>query len=115
MILLAFAAFLRYDDLCSLRCNDIVFYDDHLSLNISKNQTDRNRRGNVVVPKGVTIACPFTMLHHYLAVSGRSVLQRGYLFKPSSRSDSVCRLIYKDKRLRYTSARECTVGRLKEV
>ena len=39
----------------------------------------------------------------------------GYLFKPLFRSGSVCKPIYKDKKLSYTRARQCLLDRLRSV
>ena len=38
-----------------------------------------------------------------------------HLFRPAFRAGKSCALIHKDKALSYTGARECIVGRLKEV
>ena len=116
MILLGFAGFLRFDELSNIRCNDIEFYEGYFKLVIPKSKTDQYRFGNeVLVSKGNTTACPFLMLQRYLAISEQGTEMSKFLFRPCFRSKGLCRLIYKDKPLSYTRARETIVSRLKEV
>lgn len=116
MIVIGFCAFLRYNEIQNLRCNDITFHDDHFSLRIQKSKTDQYRYGNeVVVAKGETAACPYILLKRYLDISKQTVYDSLYLFRPCFRSHRICSLIYKNKPLSYTRARECIVARLKEV
>jgi integrase len=114
MILLGFAGFLRYDELSSLRCNDIFFHDDHFCLKIRKSKTDQYRLGNeIVISKGMSVACPYKMLRRYLTLSSQTIFDSNYLFRPCFRSNSTCKLIYKDKPLSYSRARECIISRLR--
>ena len=116
MIVICYAGFFRFDELSSLRCNDISFNVDHLSIKLHKSKTDQYRLGDVVViAKGDTEACPYKMLRRYFMVAGMYVASSKYLFRPIFRSRAICKLIYKDKKLSYTRARECIVKRLKEV
>uniref|UniRef100_A0A1X7VTH6 Tyr recombinase domain-containing protein n=1 Tax=Amphimedon queenslandica TaxID=400682 RepID=A0A1X7VTH6_AMPQE len=43
--LLAYAAFLRYDELSKLRCCDIKFHSDHMIVFISSSKTDQYMEG----------------------------------------------------------------------
>jgi integrase len=43
MITLCFSGFLRYDEISSIRCKDIIFKDDHLQIKISKSKIDQYR------------------------------------------------------------------------
>ena len=52
------------------------------------------------------------MLKRYMFVTGQTVSDSKYLFRPYFRSGNICNLIYKDKPLIYTRARECILGRL---
>ncbi|MEW8548151.1 MAG: tyrosine-type recombinase/integrase [Candidatus Thiodiazotropha sp.] len=116
MILLSFCGFLRYDEISSLRCNDIQIFDSYLILKIKKSKTDQYRQGDEVpISKGSSIACPLRMVLRYLEVSKQSCTSNKYLFRPVFRSGHTCALIHKDKFLSYTRARECILGRLKEV
>jgi site-specific recombinase XerD len=49
MLSLAFFAFLRFDELVSIKTDDIVWYNDYLSLTIRKSKTDQLRQGSTVL------------------------------------------------------------------
>lgn len=116
MILLSFAGFLRFDEVSSLLCSDVKIEDDHLYLFIRKSKTDQYRNGNeVLIAKGKTIACPFSMFTRYVRLSGVVLGSDFYLFRPIFRSKGTCKLIYKNKKLSYTAARESIVSRLRLV
>lgn len=116
MIVLGFSAFLRYDEISNIHCNDVKIYDDYFSLYIRRSKTDQYRFGNeIVISKGNSAACPLAMLTRYIALTEQSLTSQFYLFRPCFRSKGVSRLVSKDKPLSYTRARECLVSRLKEV
>lgn len=116
MIVIAYAGFLRYDELSALKCDDLVFHDSYVVIHIEKSKTDQYRQGNeLIISKGVTSACPYNMLKRYLEMTGMGVDCSLYLFRPCFRSGVICKLIYKNKQLSYTRARECIVSRLQWV
>lgn len=116
MITLAYAGFLRFSELSNLCCNDITFNSDHIVLNIRKSKTDIYRRGNeVLIAKGESSACPYSMLQRYMSAAGLSVQSDDYLFKPAFRSKRTSSLIKTNKSISYTRAKECIVNKLKSV
>lgn len=116
MILLGYAGFLRFDEISELKCNDIHFNEDHLVLKIRRSKTDIYRAGKeVLIAKGNTIACPYNMLLKYINVSNQNITLDQYLFRPINRSKNKCKLIYKNKKISYTTARECIVKKLKSI
>jgi integrase len=116
MIMLGFAGFLRYNEISNLRCNDIVFHDNHISLRIRSSKTDQYREGReVVIANGKTCACPVSLLRRYISIADLSVKSEDFLFKPAFRSKKVASLILKNKKLSYTRAREVIVKKLKSV
>ena len=116
MITLAYAGFLRFNELSNLRCKDVKFNSDHLVLTITKSKTDVYRRGNeVLIAKGTSSACPYNMLHRYMSVAELSVCSDYFLFKPAFRSKNTSSLIKKNKSISYTRAKECIVNKLKTV
>ena len=116
MIVLGFAGFLRFNELSSLRCNDILFKDNHLHLYIRKSKTDQYRMGDsIVIAKGESAACPYNLLQKYFSLALIQPGSDNFLFRPIFRSRNICSLIYKYKPLSYTRTRECVVSRLKEV
>ena len=116
MILLSFSGFLRFDELISLKCNDIVFHSDHMSISIRKSKTDQYRLGNqVVISKGESEACPYSMLQRYFKIANLNGLSESFIFRPINKSRNSCKLIDKNRSLSYTRSRECIVSRLKTV
>ena len=116
MILLSFAGFLRFDEVSSLLCSDVKTECEYLFLFIRKSKTDQYRNGNeVLIAKGETIACPFSMFIRYVELSGMNLDSDFYIFRPIFRSKGTCKLIYKNKKLSYTAARESIVSRLRFV
>lgn len=116
MILLGFSGFLRFDELSSLRFSDVIVKDDYLVLKIKKSKTDQYRQGDeVLISRGSSVACPVQMFLRYVKLAGFTEGSNMYLFRPVFRSGKICKLIYKDKQLSYTTVRENLVSRLKIV
>ena len=114
MILLG--GFLRFDELSSLRCNDISIFESYFILKIRKSKTDQYRFGDEIPnSEGSSIAGPLSMLKRYILLSKQDCKSTKHLFRPAFRAGKSCALIHKDKALSYTGARECIAGRLKEV
>ena len=68
MCLLAFVAFLRYDELSRVCRSDLVFYKEYVALFIQKSKTDVYKEGNwVVISRLDSPNCPISMLERYLA------------------------------------------------
>jgi hypothetical protein len=71
-MLLAFAAFLRFDEIAKLRCCDVQFHDAHMSIKIRviASKTDQYREGNeVVVSRARSKLCPVSMVEWYFGFS----------------------------------------------
>ena len=116
MILLGFSGFLRFDELSNLKCKDILIFDDYLKIFLDRSKTDQYRRGNeILISKGHTVACPVSMYRCYLSLSNLDVLSNDFIFRPIFRSSGIAKLIYKNKKLSYTTARENIVKRLHTV
>ena len=80
--LLAFAAFLRYDDLAKLRCCDIKFEVSHMTIRITSSKTDQYRQGDtVMVARTGTQTCPVAMLERYVAAAGITLSSPLRLFR----------------------------------
>lgn len=116
MILLSFAGFLRYEELSSLRCSDVKFLDGYVKIFINKSKTDQYRQGNeILISAGVTSACPVLMLQRYISLGNIDIFSDHFLFKSVFKSKEGLKLIYKNKKLSYTRARECMLSKLKSV
>lgn len=116
MLLLGYSGFLRFSEISELCCNDIIFHEDYFKIKIKKSKTDQYRFGSeIVISKGSTAACPYNMLKRYMSISQQAESSTSYLFRPCFRAGSICKLIYKNKPLSYTRARECILERLRPV
>ncbi|MCG8033524.1 MAG: tyrosine-type recombinase/integrase [Candidatus Thiodiazotropha taylori] len=116
MILVAYAGFLRYDELSNLKCCNIKFQSEYFSLHIESSKTDQYRSGNeILIAKGESGACPYLMLQKYILLADIDLTSDHFLFKPVYRSGKICKLISKNKPLSYTRTKECLVARLKSV
>ena len=116
MITLAYAGFLRFDELSSIRCKDLTFCDNYVDISIPKSKTDQYRHGcNILISKGSTSACPVDMLKRYINLANLNIRSDSLLFKAVNKSKSGSKLISKDKKLSYTRSKECVVSMFKIV
>ena len=116
LILIGYAGFLRFDELVELRCSDVKFKENYISIQIRKSKTDIYREGNeVLIAKGVSVACPYNMLKTYMGKASIDCSSEMYLFRSVIRSRHVCKLSDKDKKLSYTRTREIVLAKLKLV
>ena len=116
MITLAYSGFLRFNEPSNIRCKDLSFQDDHLKLNIPKSKTDQYRHGcDILISKGTTSACPVNMLKRYMSLANLEFESDSFLFKAVNKSKAGSKLIFKDKQLSYTRAKECVVSLFKSV
>ena len=70
MILIAYSGFLGYDERRNLKCCNVKCHDEYFSLEIESSKTDQYRSGNeVLIAKGESEACPYTMLHKYVVLA----------------------------------------------
>lgn len=116
MILIGYSGFLRYDELSKLKCCNVKIFDTQFSLHIDSSKTDRYRKGEeILIAKGDSIACPYLMLRKYLGLAAIELSSDHFLFKPMFRSGNKCSLIYKNKPLSYTRAKECILSKLRRI
>ena len=68
--LLASAAFLRYDELAYLRCCDVTFTGDSMSVHIISSKTDQYREeATVLVARTHSPTCPVAMMEKYYSMA----------------------------------------------
>ena len=116
MIVLSFAGFLRFDELSSLTCNDVTVHDRFLNLKIVHSKSDQYSQGNdVLISKGNTLACPVSIFRHYVSLSRLVLNSDIYIFRPLYTHMGIAKLIYKNKKISYTAARENILKRLISV
>ena len=68
--LLAFSAFLRFDELSKLRCCDITFQATSMIVHVTSSKTDQFRQGaDILVSRSGGATCPVAMLEQYYAMA----------------------------------------------
>ena len=68
MALLAFAGFIRFDELANLKLKDLALHDTHFELFIESSKTDQYREGAIVpIVKSGTDLCSWGNLEKYLS------------------------------------------------
>ena len=63
----AYTAFLRYNELASLRCRDVSFCNSFVKIYVYKSKTDVYKDGTyVLLAKTGHVSCPFNLLCRYV-------------------------------------------------
>ena len=118
LIVLAFVAFLRFDEVTNILVKDLSFKDSHIELAIPKAKTDQLRQGNVVVIASTGgDTCPVWLLSLYMKAAG---------FHKSKRDSSFLftRVIFKNKKLQlfptgkpmtYTNVRDIVKKKAQQI
>lgn len=114
-VLLAFAAFLRFDELAKLRCCDIKFTESAMSVHIVSSKTDQYRQGDtVLVARTGNATCPVAMLESYVAAAGISLSSELHLFRGVTHTRKGERL-RPSGGLSYTRMREVFLAKLDQL
>ena len=80
--LLAFAAFLRYDEVSKLRYCDLQFTADAMTVHISSSKTDQYRQGDtVLIARTGAETCPVVMLERYIKATDTPLSSSLHLFR----------------------------------
>lgn len=70
MFSLAFAGFLRFNELVNIRFADLSFFDSHAQIFIPKSKTDIFRQGNkLLIARTGKETCPVVCLENYIRIS----------------------------------------------
>ena len=81
--LLAFAGFLRYDEVSNIRPCDVKFDADHISISIPRSKSDQLCQGDqVVIARLKSVTCPVAMLERYMCVAKIPAESKLFLFRP---------------------------------
>ena len=85
--LLAFAGFLRCDELINLRPCDIKIGPNMMTVTIRSSKTDQLRQGNeLVIARTSTRMCPVAMLERYMGLAGIDPSSELFLFRAITRT-----------------------------
>lgn len=114
--LLAFAGFLRYDELSRLRWSDISFFEDHIALFVCKSKTDQFGKGcSLVIAKTGTSTCPCAMLLRYAALAKRDLGSQEFVFQNITFSTTKGYSLRSGTSLSYTRAREVVLAKFRAI
>lgn len=81
--LLAFASFLRFNELVNLKPTNIQIQGDTMRIHIEHSKTDQLRLGDeVLVSRTMSKTCPVAMLESYMERTGMSWSDSRFLFRP---------------------------------
>lgn len=112
--LLAFAGFLRFNELANIRPCDLQFNPKHMTIAIPRSKTDQLRQGSeVVIARTGSDTCPVAMLEEYISRGNIDLTSQLYLFHPivGSKPDR----LQEAGQLTYTHLRELLKHKLKEL
>ena len=115
MALLAFAAFLRADEILKLRCHDIQFAPHGMDLTIASSKTDQLRQGQVVpIASSGNSTCPVAMMRKYVDLGSIDLSSGQHLFRGVYHTKNGEKL-RPDKGLSYTRLRELVLKKIKDL
>lgn len=108
MVLLAFAGFLRFNELINIRRCDIQLFCSHVNIFIMKSKTDIFRQGAwVLIGTTGSLSCPVNMLRRYLTLAKlTSDLDEDFIFRPLCFMKSVNNYRLRNGQLSYTRCLE---------
>lgn len=113
--LLAFAAFLRADEILKIRCRDVRFTPHGMDITIASSKTDQLRQGQIVpVASSGNPTCPVAMLRSYVAVGSIDLASDLPLFRGIS-SVSGKEKLRPSGGLSYTRLRELVLKKIREL
>jgi len=106
MSLLAFAGFLRFDEVADIRFSDLTFFDSYLKVFISKSKTDVYRKGaSVLITKTDSKLCPVKNVSLYLS-KANITCQDEFIFRAVCPSKKSQKLKAKNTPISYSSVRD---------
>ena len=112
MAMLAFSAFLRCDELIKLRCCDITFNGESMSMRLPKNKTDQYRDGAVMlVARTGSSTCPVSIMEKYFSKAELTQDAPTYVFRGIVHTKTGERL-QRSGHLSYTRVRELVKQKL---
>lgn len=87
--LLAYAGFLRFNELHNLRPNDLRIDSEKLMIKIRQSKTDQLRKGDeILISRTGTITCPVAMLEKYLSLGGIKLSDSQLLYRGITKTRS---------------------------
>ena len=114
MCLVAFAGFLRCDELIKLRCKDVSFNEQGMVINIVSSITDQYREGaSLVIARTGTPTCPVSMMQKYFSMAGLSHTSDKLFRAIVSTKDGEC--LSRGGGLSYSRLRELLLAKIEQL
>ena len=80
--LVAFAGFLRCNELIKLKCSDITFNAEGMVINVQSSKTDQYREGaSLIIARTGSATCPVSMMERYFHMGKLVHTSHGMLFR----------------------------------
>ena len=115
MALTAFSAFLRFDEVVSLRCCDVQFRAGYMVIKVLSSKTDQLRQGDeVVVVRSGSATCPVVCLEQYCKLAGIDSGSTERLFRAISHTRNGEKLRNSGS-LSYSRVRELLLDKLQSL
>lgn len=113
--LLAFSAFLRFDEIAKIKCCDVRFEPDLMSIHISSSKTDQYRQGaDVVVARSGSDLCPVGRLQEYYKIAGLDHQSPEMLFRAITKSKNG-ESLRRSGSISYTRIRELVLEKIRSL
>lgn len=113
--LLAYAGFLRSDEVIKLQCNDIQFLPDHMKVRIQSSKTDQYRKGDkVMIARSEAPTCPVKMLEKYCSLADIKLDSTERLFRGIIKTKTSEKL-RKSGAISYTRLRELIKAKIRQL
>ena len=117
-ILVAFAGFLRYDDIIRLTRQDVAFYKTHMDLFLASSKTDTYRDGHTVtIARTNTTLDPYVFLAKYLKKAHIPANDHRYIFRGIylCKSTGLLRLKHGNKHISYSTVRDMIAQQVVQI
>jgi site-specific recombinase XerD len=109
LMVIAFVAFLRFEEVTNIRIQDITFHAEHVEINIPKAKTDQLRQGNsLVIASTGGVTCPVTLLARYMKMAGLKQQKHNssFLFTRIIFKNKKLQLFHANKPMSYSNVRD---------
>ena len=113
--LLAFAGFMRCDELVKLKCDDITFNSESMVVRVQSSKTDQYRDGaSLVIARTGLPTCPVAMMERYFHRGELESTHKGFVFRGVTPTKAGERL-RKTGGLSYTRLRELLLSKISQL
>ena len=113
--LLAFAGFMRCDELVKLKCDDITFNSESMVVRVQSYKTDQYRDGaSLVIARTGLPTCPVAMMERYFYRGELESTHKGFVFRGVTPTKAGERL-RKTGGLSYTRLRELLLSKISQL